>query len=274
MGKGGHSFLNRALIQMKQIIALTVLLFAFCGSASAGWSRVSDDQIRLDGHIDRDSYDEYMKIAKDGYKELLLNSGGGYPSITLAIAEDVIKRNPMIVVDGVCISSCANYLAIAGAKLVIKCGSAVGWHGGLGSVVDESAAMRASGIPGNVVDGYAKWLSEFKRKEAEFFRTAKVDVSILSDSIGVIERSGITPEPSFTIDQVTGEYSYTTTTSLWVPAIEDIESYGIRVESCCGQQSDSDTSKSLKNSGVVIPFTSMRKDEYAKSFDGQDGERP
>lgn len=259
---------------MKQVIAFAILLFAFCGSASAAWSRVSDDQIRLDGQIDRDSYDDYIKIAKGGYKEVLLNSGGGYPSITLAIAEDIVRRGPIIVVDGVCISSCANYLALAGSKLVIKCGSVVGWHGGLGSVVDESAAMRASGIPNSVVDGYAKWLSEFKRKEAEFFRAVEVDASILSDSIGVIERSGTKPEPSFTIDEVTGEYSYTTSTSLWIPEIADIESYGIRVESCCGQQSDSDIYQSLRKSGIAIPFTSMRRDEYAKPIDLQDGEKP
>lgn len=241
---------------MKAKKILLPLLFLASNQAHAEWIRVSPTEIRLNGDIGRDSYEEYLQVADDGFKVVRLNSGGGYPSVALSIAEDVIKRRAIIVIDGVCISACANYLAIAGKVLSMKCDSVIGWHGTLGEVSKERIRMENAGVPSNAVNGYISWLADFKAREQTFFDAAGVDIAILDDSVRVVEESGITPESKFSIDGKTGEYSYTTTTPVWIPTISDMKSYGMNVKSECAQQSDSQIRISLGKAGVFVPFTS------------------
>src|SRR5690606_31220712 len=143
---------------------------------------------------------------------------GGYPSVTLLIAEHVRQSGATVVVDGVCMSACANYIAAAGSRLVIECVSVLAWHGGLQSVAQAKVAMAASGVPSPVIDAYASWGSEFNCREEAFFRATGVDMSILGDPVATAETDCITPAVTHEIDDVTGEFSITTSPAFWVPA--------------------------------------------------------
>ena len=238
---------------------VAISIAALCGTAEAGWSRVSEDRISLDGYIGKESYHDFLSVAEGGYREVVVNSAGGYPSVTLLIAEHVRQSGATVVVDGVCMSACANYIAAAGSRLVIECGSVLAWHGGLQSVAQAKMAMAASGVPSPVIDAYASWLSEFKNREAAFFRATGVDMSILGDSVAAVETAGITPAVTFEIDDVTGEYSYTTSAAFWVPARSDLESYGFNAEFSCSAYSDADISRYLARAGIGAPFTTLSR---------------
>lgn len=237
-------------------LAAVLLLMCVAGFAHAGWSRISKDEIRLDGEIGRDSYREYMRVAEGGFSRVSLNSGGGLPLVALNIAEDLVLRQVEIVVDGVCMSACANYLAISGRELAVSCDSVLAWHGTLGSVADEKMKMKASGVPDELINVYAAWLGDFQVREDRFFKMAGVDKDILSDSVVAIAEVSAGLRPSFSFDDVSGEYSFTTVAPIWVPDVSMLRSYGVNVSSECGCWTDGKIKDSMAKHGIGVPFTS------------------
>lgn len=65
----------------------------------------------------------------DNIRRVVVNSAGGEAATALAMAGMVETRRLSIVVDGVCASSCANYLFAAAAQRTISAGALVLWHG-------------------------------------------------------------------------------------------------------------------------------------------------
>lgn len=195
------------------LMLMTCALFSQC--AWAGWTRSSGSTIQFEGDIGKGSYEEYLAVAKGGFTKVFLNSGGGYPSVALKIAKDIQKHpNVEVKVKGVCISACASYLAIAGERLNIGCDSVVAWHGGLGSPEVEARSMRADGIPEGLVVAYADWLKAFHADESAFYGHAGVDLALLTDSVQAVNALDLAE--SYTLDAVTGEYSYSTSAGVWV----------------------------------------------------------
>ncbi|WXF82824.1 hypothetical protein WDV90_15725 [Xanthomonas translucens pv. undulosa] len=127
------------------MIALLATVF-FCGNVHAGWRGISPDIIELRGDIDSNSDVEYFKIAKDGYSKIVVHSLGGYPLVALRIAEDIVQRRPIEVkVDGVCLSACASYIAMAASSLTVDCGAVLGWHGTLPPGKEGAVSLAAEG---------------------------------------------------------------------------------------------------------------------------------
>lgn len=60
---------------------------------------------------------------------LLVDSAGGEIVVGMDFGYWVIERQLNVVVDGICLSSCANYVFAAGRKKSILHGSVVAWHG-------------------------------------------------------------------------------------------------------------------------------------------------
>ena len=237
-------------------LAAVLLLMCVAGFAHAGWGRISKDEIRLDGEIGRDSYREYMRVAEGGFSTVSLNSGGGLPLVALNIAEDLVLRQVEIVVDGVCMSACANYLAISGRELAVRCDSVLAWHGTLGSIADEKIKMKTSGVPDELIDVYAAWLGDFQVREDRFFKIAGVNREILNDSVVATAEVSAGLRPSFSFDDVSGEYSFTTVAPIWIPDVSTLRSYGINVSSECGCWTDEEIKESMAKHGIGVPFTS------------------
>lgn len=246
---------------MKTCLTAIALVFGALGPAHAGWEVVEPGTIRLSGSIDRDSYQEYLGVAGDGYSTLLLDSNGGFPSVALAIAEDVARRRVSVVVDGVCISACANYLAIAGDQLAVECGSFLAWHGTLESPEKAETRMRAQNEPEGLIETYVNWLADLKRRERAFYEDVGIDYRLLGDSVEIVRAAGITQPPSFSFDEITGDFSVTRKAALWIPTPAVLAGYGIDPSGFCEAYSEDRIRAMLAERNLDVPFASGGTDD-------------
>lgn len=245
---------------MTKFIKAICLIFTcalFSQNAVAGWSRVSKSTIALNGSIGKNSYNDYLRVSHDGFSDVILNSGGGYPSVALKIASDIQSHPDVGVrVKGVCFSACANYLAISGDSLRVDCDSVIGWHGDLEDPADEASSMKTEGIPAPLIVEYINWLKHFHSRELAFYKRSGVDYAIIKDSISVVKKLNLTVQ--YSLDRTTGEYSYTTTAGIWVPPFESLSQYGIKNLKYCRNYTQASVSNILKAKGVSAKF-SMEK---------------
>lgn len=233
-------------------VLMICVLFSHC--AWAGWTRASSSTIQFEGDIGKDSYEQYLEVAKGGFTQVLLNSAGGYPSVALKIAMNIQKHPDVEVhVKGVCMSACASYLAIAGNRLNVNCDSVVAWHGGLGSPEDEARSMRAQGMPEGLVGEYEAWLRAFHADESAFYERAGIDVALLVDSMKAV--SALDLAESYTLDSGTGEYSYSTSAGVWVPSMGSLKKYGVKNLKYCRDYPADEIGKVLKENGYSVKFS-------------------
>lgn len=93
------------------------------------WVRTSPTSISFTGVIDKDELSRFLEIYKPSDETLLVNSSGGNVAAALDIGTILIKNAKLtVVVQGMCASSCANYLFLAGHGKKIDKGL-VGFHG-------------------------------------------------------------------------------------------------------------------------------------------------
>lgn len=75
--------------------------------------------------------DQFISAAKDkNIKELMITSQGGSILAGVQLGRWVRSNRVEVVVDRLCMSSCANYVFPAGKGKIIRPGSLVIWHGG------------------------------------------------------------------------------------------------------------------------------------------------
>lgn len=92
-------------------------------------TRLSADILRLEGEISNGDGKALADQITPDTRTLLLNSAGGEVEAALEMAEIIAAARLRIVVDGACISSCANYLFAAADQQLILRGGVVLWHG-------------------------------------------------------------------------------------------------------------------------------------------------
>ncbi len=120
-------------------IKLFSLLFFTPFFANAGeWARIDKYTISFSGEINAGDKESLLKILKRTDKKLILNSEGGDAEEGLRIANTLLPYRLHVIVDGLCASSCANYLFTAGGIKEIRNGW-VGFHGNLLNVYKESS---------------------------------------------------------------------------------------------------------------------------------------
>ncbi len=69
-----------------------------------------------------------LNLAKDF--SVVVNSGGGDAESALDISDIILAQGAHVIVDNVCLSSCANYLFLSGKTKVVLPRSLLMWHGG------------------------------------------------------------------------------------------------------------------------------------------------
>lgn len=99
--------------------------------------QTSSDTVRLSGAIRSDDDKKFEAVLSPAIQRVVLNSAGGQASTALRMAALIEARKIQVIVDGVCASSCANYLFAAGSARSIRSGSIVLWHG----APDEASRM-------------------------------------------------------------------------------------------------------------------------------------
>lgn len=85
--------------------------------------------IKIDGPINFKSPQRFKELLGKNDTTVILDSPGGITSAAMDIAEIIQERKLNVVVDGACLSSCANYLFLAGSKKSVKKFSLLGFHG-------------------------------------------------------------------------------------------------------------------------------------------------
>lgn len=102
---------------------LTILCLLVC-QARAG------EVVRYEGELTGEAVTAFLtRYADDRPVSLVIDSGGGEVRAGIRLGLWVFEQQLDIIVDGVCLSSCANYVFTAARHKTVTPGSVVGWHG-------------------------------------------------------------------------------------------------------------------------------------------------
>jgi hypothetical protein len=121
--------------------------------------------------------------------ELAIDSVGGDVEAGMNLGELVLERGLDVRVPEVCVSSCANYVFLAGVRKTIAPGALVLWHGsliqkGLGRDIDMAPLEKQAGRPLTWLERWrihrtmASWLRRTKRRQARFYSRLGIDQRI------------------------------------------------------------------------------------------------
>lgn len=91
---------------------------------------MSDAELRITGVITPNVAEKFTALLSKDIKTISISSEGGVTEAALDMAEEIQRRKLDIKVVDICISSCANYLFVAGAKREVLPHAVVAWHGG------------------------------------------------------------------------------------------------------------------------------------------------
>jgi hypothetical protein len=126
-------------------------------------------------------------------KTVMLNSSGGKIDWAIVLGQWIHRNKIDVEVNGLCISSCANYLFTAGHRKRIHAGSVVAWHGSAlqhdyRAIVHEFESLTQAARLGslsvqqqdrlNVISAKATDLIRLQRLQAEFYAEIGVDERI------------------------------------------------------------------------------------------------
>ena len=90
----------------------------------------SGSTLCLQGDITQDGANEAISILKyNDISRILVTSTGGDAYAAISMAFQMLKGNIDVYVSGICASSCANYIFLAGTRKFILKNSVVAWHG-------------------------------------------------------------------------------------------------------------------------------------------------
>lgn len=87
------------------------------------------DAVVVTGEIDSKSPKIFADAMKESIRRIHLRSGGGDTAAAMEIGREIHRRGLDVIIDGICASSCANYLFVAGKKKSVVAGGYLLLHG-------------------------------------------------------------------------------------------------------------------------------------------------
>jgi hypothetical protein len=220
---------------LRRGLALVLALsasFGWCGESSASDYRAvveqvsqacgrpdSDDAspyrvgrvICLRGRIDQSFSRAFFQLSPRPGDVVVTSGPGGDIAAAMDIGDLVYRDNLLVVVDRICVSSCAYFIALGGKRLAMTSGGMLGFHGG---PVSEKSIMDN---PTATASEKAKLLADSKRF-AEFFKSRGLDISITYEV-----------PPTFQGQNVDW------TTNMWVRSAKELPRFGFHgVVYCAG----------------------------------------
>lgn len=154
--------------------------------------KVSDDKKTLyfKGEIDGHEFKRFSEFFNEDIETLEVNSVGGDILQAVLMAEVLSKNNIKVVVDGVCGSSCANYLFVSGKTREVKKDSFLMYHGGLTDGTFTMVDTPFLPIPRSIMQvlfytavvAGGKPYDGFKARERALYKEAGIDVNIIKTS--------------------------------------------------------------------------------------------
>lgn len=113
-----------------------VLVSVGSGCEAGEWVRIDSKTISFKGTIEIEELRRFQEVYKPTDETIILNSGGGRMDAALDIGKILIQNKKLTaIVQGMCASSCANYLFLAAKNKVIDHGI-VGFHGNWKAMVN------------------------------------------------------------------------------------------------------------------------------------------
>lgn len=119
-------------------------------AVAPGHLSVEGSTVVMAGGLDDGFYERFLSLVRGQDHEittLRVSSGGGFTHEGIKLGTWIIENDVDVVVDGVCFSSCANYIFTAGKNKTVLADSIVSWHGsvqqhehiarGLGTTIEE-----------------------------------------------------------------------------------------------------------------------------------------
>lgn len=205
-------------------IKMSVLLIFMASNAFAGdWTVISKDVLSFKGNIEGSELAKFKNIFNSDIKKIIVDSGGGDAEIGLQIGEIISSANIEIEVQGICVSSCANYIFTAGKHKILNKGI-VGFHGNMTAMFnsiskdDLIAQMKSSGMSEQgAMAVYNHYLNEILPKEKHFYESLGVSQALFDRTqrndkgMGSGTYSALLPKPAtfekYGIHNVDGEQS-------------------------------------------------------------------
>ena len=111
------------------LAGLTWLFSSMMGPDTSGVRRINDGVIQYFGPIDAQRVEKFKALYRPGDR-LLVNSNGGSIYAGIDMAAFINQKRMTVEVADLCISSCANYIFLAGETKVLNKHSLVVFHGG------------------------------------------------------------------------------------------------------------------------------------------------
>lgn len=178
---------------MKRLLVTIILLACSSISFAGEWTIVDKGTMRFEGYIEEDDIARFNEIVNENINTLIVRSGGGDVLAAIPIAEKIQRKKMDIVVDGLCVSSCADYFFIAAKRKKVSLNSLVLLHGGITAKLEHESEkmieeMTRLGAKPEQVELYMKRWREGARKEQEIYKNAGVDISLLEYSHVVTDR--------------------------------------------------------------------------------------
>jgi len=178
---------------MKSLLVAIILLACSSLSFAGEWTVVDKGTIRFEGYIEEDDIARFNEIVSENTNTLIVRSGGGDVLAAIPIAEKIQRKKMDVVVDGLCVSSCADYFFIAAERKKVSLNSLVLLHGGITAKLEHESEkiieeMTRLGAKPEQVELQMKRWREGARKEQEIYKNAGVDVLLLEYSHVMTER--------------------------------------------------------------------------------------
>jgi hypothetical protein len=129
------------------MLTLLLSLLALAQSSYAGtWNSSSPEVLNFSGQIVEGEFSRFEAAFTDQTKKIIVDSPGGLITEGLAIGKVIASKNIAVEVQGICMSSCANYLFLAAKTRILNRG-VVGFHGNRQTWVKFMLAQLAD-VPG------------------------------------------------------------------------------------------------------------------------------
>ena len=122
------------------ILWIPTTSYLYAQTNGEGWEKINSSTITLKGNIVKGSYRQFLSVFDERIETVIVNSWGGdtYEAVQIGL---VLKNlDVTVIVRGVCLSSCANYIFLAG-KLRVVAEGIVGFHGNTIALVEEIGGL-------------------------------------------------------------------------------------------------------------------------------------
>jgi hypothetical protein len=146
------------------------------------WSRLNDSTLYFRGSIDLGSDKEFMALVDARITRIQVSTFGGDVEAALVIADYLHDHKIDLEVEGVCVSSCANYWFPAAHRKIVPVSAYVGFHGDVTSSIPYWHNPSAEAI---------KFAQKTSEKEQAFYKRIGFDPRVFQFSIDFIQTNEV-----------------------------------------------------------------------------------